>query len=282
MIDGDMIDFAETTPEQRCAMVGYDYGAQHKDVVPSCNFCGCDIQELLATQDRYGYHVRAVKCGQCGLVYLSPRLTAEGYADFYDGPYRMLVSAYHNRTINAETIEEEQKEYARDWCEWARPYMPIHCNKDLLDIGGSTGVVSSEFKGQFGMRCTVVDPSPTELKRAHDRGHDTHCTMAEDMDLVHGDWDVIALFQTIDHLLDPGSVMVGVADAMPSGGVVLVDIVDVERVTIRTGRLESAIKIDHPFYFTARTAELLWHEVGLAVSLRKVVGDHVRYVLKKR
>ena len=194
-----MISLPKTTAEQRCAMVGYDYGAQHKHVVSECNFCGSDLQSVVATQDRYGFQARAVKCGCCGLVYLSPRLTADGYAEFYDGPYRNLCSAYHNRPINAESIEREQELYARDWCEWARPFMPLGRGATLLDIGGSTGVVASEFQHQFGMKCTVVDPSPPELERAQARGHDTFCELAECITLVQGDWDVVGIFQTIDH-----------------------------------------------------------------------------------
>jgi len=137
-----MIAYAKRSPLKRCESVGYDYGAQHKDPVPECNFCGCDVQELVETHDRYGFQARSVKCGQCGLVYLSPRLTVAGYCDFYDQWYRKLVSAYHNRNINAKSIEAEQQHYATEWCNWVEPFMPKRLDTQLLDIGGSTGVVA--------------------------------------------------------------------------------------------------------------------------------------------
>ena len=48
------------------------------------------------------------------LAFLSPRPTAEAYAAFYRAIYRALVSAYHGRRIDADTVQDEQPEYAAE------------------------------------------------------------------------------------------------------------------------------------------------------------------------
>lgn len=275
-----MIAHAERTTVDRCQSVGYDYGAQHKEIVPECNMCGCDRQEPLSTRDRYGFRAITVKCPRCGLVYLSPRLTAAGYCDFYQNWYRKLVSAYHNRRIDAESIEREQQVYAKEWCDWVEPYMPKRLDVEMLDIGGSTGVVASEFCERFGVRCTVVDPSPRELQRAAQRGHTTVCGLAEDMEFSSG-INVVGMFQTIDHLLDPGGVVLMIHECLVPGGLALIDIVDCDLVAMRTGHAVEAIKIDHPFYFTKHTAAMMWGATGFEVLDTQTHGDHIRYILKK-
>ena len=273
-----MIARTNTTPEQRCREVGYNYNAQHKEPVTHCTFCGSSEQRQLATRDRYGFHARSVQCRGCGLVFLSPRLTPDGYEDFYCNWYRKLVSAYHNRRINAETIEAEQLCYAESWCNWAAPY--IEKGGEVLDIGGSTGVIASEFTRRFKTHATIIDPSPDECERAQARGHDTFCGIAEDADMSAGGWSMVTMFQTIDHLLEPGVVLMGAVDALPSGGIMLVDIVDLDRVSERVV-ITGAIKIDHPFYFTRATAEMMWGSLDLVTCRLKIVGDHVRYILRK-
>ena len=93
----------------RIGALGYDYAAQPKAAVATCNLCGTAEFVVLSHMDRYGYPTEAHACGRCGLVFLNPRMTAQAYGRFYDGTYRPLVSAFHGRLINAHTIQAEQR-----------------------------------------------------------------------------------------------------------------------------------------------------------------------------
>jgi hypothetical protein len=94
------------TPERRARIdaLRYDYAAQPRDVLTSCNLCGETAFTVLTHRDRYGYPAEAHACRRCGLVFLNPRMTADAYGRFYDGVYRPLVSAFHGRLIDATTI----------------------------------------------------------------------------------------------------------------------------------------------------------------------------------
>ena len=98
----------------RIDALAYDYEARPKERVSACNLClGRHLVEV-SRLDRYGYPAIFVVCARCGLGFISPRLTAAEYAAFYDGVYRPLVSAYHGRRIDAETVQQEQGEYAEE------------------------------------------------------------------------------------------------------------------------------------------------------------------------
>jgi hypothetical protein len=100
------------TRSERIAALGYDPAAEPAEAVTACNPCGATRLVELARRDRYGYASVLVACARCGLAFLSPRPTAGAYAGFYERTYRPLVSAYHGRRIDAETVQDEQRGYA--------------------------------------------------------------------------------------------------------------------------------------------------------------------------
>ena len=157
--------FKERT--NRINSLGFDFTKQPKEYIDECNLCSNDIFTIISHSDQYGFSAQTVMCNTCGLVMLNPRMTAKAYANFYSNTYRPLVSAYHGRLINEETIQVEQKHYAShlgDILERVINRKKIALN--LLDIGGSTGVVAFYLQERFGCNATVLDPSPAELSNA--------------------------------------------------------------------------------------------------------------------
>ena len=82
----------------------FDYAAEIKETVTSCNLCGSQHFKPYGKRDRYGLPVESVRCEGCSLVFISPRMTADGYRRFYaDGHYRTLLSKFYGRPIVAST-----------------------------------------------------------------------------------------------------------------------------------------------------------------------------------
>ncbi|MDQ3632050.1 MAG: hypothetical protein M3417_12430, partial [Actinomycetota bacterium] len=119
-----MYPVQRSTAAERIAALAYDYGAQAKERLTCCNLCGASAHSVeVARRDRYGYPATLLVCGRCGLGSLSPRLSAAGYAEFYSRVYRPLVSAYHGRRIDAETVQLEQHAYAHDLAAFLAPLL---------------------------------------------------------------------------------------------------------------------------------------------------------------
>ncbi len=264
---------------ERIAALGYRYDEVAKDAEIACNLCGPGSRPVeVARRDRYGYPATLVVCRRCGLAYLSPRLTASGYAEFYAGVYRPLVSAYHGRRIDAQTVQVDQRAYAADLADFLAPRVTEAGT--ILDIGGSTGVVAGVLAARFGARATVLDPSPDELAMARAAGLDTIAGLAEDFDGAGRTWDLILLCQTIDHLLDPAVTLAALRRMTAPGGRAFVDVLDVGFVLRRTARIEGATKIDHPYYLTVATATALFARAGFAVVAERLADDgHHGFVL---
>jgi SAM-dependent methyltransferase len=260
------------TAAQRIAQLDYDPADRPQEAVARCNLCAGEHQIELARRDRYGYAVRSVMCARCGLVFLAPRLTAEQYAVFYDGVYRPLVSAYHGRTIDARTVQTEQADYAAELAAFLAHALPGP-PRDVLDVGGSTGVVAGVLRDAFGAHATVLDPAPTELAVAAARGMETIAGLAEEHDFAQRPFDLVLLCQTVDHLLDVEATLRAIRRALAPGGRAFVDLLDLRFMARRRGSVEGAIKVDHPYYLTFATGRAFFARAGLEPVVERLSGD---------
>lgn len=268
------------TRAERIAALGFDPATQPHEVVAHCNLCGELGRPVeVARRDRYGYATRLLVCARCSLGWLSPRLRADGYAHFYTGVYRPLVSAYHGRRIDAETVQIDQQAYASDLADFLTPLL-VEQPQTILDVGGSTGTVAGVLAPRLGAKATVLDPSPDELAVARAAGMKTVAGLAEDFDPGDRCWDLVLLCQTIDHLLDVRATLTALRAMMAPEGRAFVDVLDVGFMLTKTGSIEGAVKIDHPFYLTGVTANALFAVTGYAVVARRMADDgHLGYLL---
>ncbi len=271
-----------TMTNERIAALGYDYGARAALRPAECNLCGAREHAVeVAERDRYGYPATFVVCRRCGLGYLCPQLSATQYEHFYSEIYRPLVSAYHGRRIDAETVQVEQRDYAAGLANFLLPLLPSP-PRTILDVGGSTGVVASVLAARLNARATVLDPSPDELAVARTTGMETIPGLVEDFDPGERSWDLVLLCQTIDHLLDLRGTLAALRRMTAVGGRVFVDIVDIDVLLDRTGHIERAVKIDHPYYLTRSTAAALFTLTGFTIVAERLTDDgHRGFVLAR-
>jgi SAM-dependent methyltransferase len=263
----------------RIEALEFDPGALSVESVERCNLCGGQRFIQAAVRDRYGYGTTYEVCASCGLGFLSPRLTIDGYGEFYERVYRPLVSAYHGRLIDARTVQVEQAEYGLELAAFLRTALPAPPTT-VLDVGGSTGVVAAMIRDAFGSQPTVLDPSPDELAAAAEQGMETVAGFAETADLSDRRFDLVLLCQTIDHLLDIAGTLRSIRKWVGNEGYVFVDVLDVNFMLHRRGAIEGAVKIDHPYYLTRATALAYFELAGLEPVAERLSEDgHWGFVL---
>ena len=261
--------------KERIDALGYDYSAQPRELLTTCNLCRASRFITITHRDRYGYPAEASACTSCGLVFLNPRMTMPAYGRFYDGIYRPLVSAFHGRLIDAKTIQAEQRDYAIERAAFARPFLEGTGLKTMLDIGGSTGVVAGYFAKGFGLSGTLIDPAPLEVEQAKAFGLETITGLVEEYDFGTRRFDVVLICQTVDHLLDVAGTLARVRQLLTPQGRLFVDIVDFRAAYLRNWSVEDATKIDHPYYLTQETMALYLRRAGFEVLRGDYAADHL-------
>jgi 2-polyprenyl-3-methyl-5-hydroxy-6-metoxy-1,4-benzoquinol methylase len=257
---------------ERIEALGYDYAALAKEPVRGCNLCGSTHLVEAARSDRYGFPAVLRVCAACGLGFLSPRPTADEYARFYESVYRPLVSAFHGHTIDATTVQAEQREYAAGVLDFLRSTLPA-APASVMDVGGSTGVVAGAVRAAFGAEATVLDPAPDELEVAAAAGMETIGGFVEDYEPAGRTWDLVLLCQTADHLLDVRATLAAMRGMLAEGGHAYVDVVDLLWAMRRGGQVEAAVKVDHPHYLSRETALGYFAATGFEVVAERLSGE---------
>lgn len=221
----------------------FDFDAQPKEPeVDACPLCGSALLQRYSSRDRYGFAQPCDRCRDCDLAFLNPRMTREAYTRFYETAYRPLVSAFHGREINAETIQPEQREYAMELAAILEPWTDF--KQTLLDVGGSTGVVAKTLADELAFqRVVILDPCFAELRQAV--GVEKVYGFVENYDPEGRTFDLVTLCQTADHLLDLSGALKKIRGLLAVGGLFWSDIVDFN--------VTHEVKIDHPFNLTEST-----------------------------
>ncbi len=227
------------------APVAYDYAAQPLVPVPTCPVCGHPNRARPA-YDRYGYRVTLSQC-PCGLIYFNPRLTAEGYSQFYREVYRALLADYRGPVADPHDARTRGRLIGQALKTYGAP------GGTVLDVGGGTGQVGIAVAEVLGATVTVLDPNATELAEAAARGCQTVQGCVETLPASAMQYDVIVCTKTADHWWAPMDALRWMRAALAPGGWLWIDIVDA-REWMKQWPL-ATWKIDHPVYWNRRSIE---------------------------
>lgn len=237
------------------------------ETVSHCNICKSTKVVVISDIDRYGIPVRSGMCMNCGLIYLIDRLTRKGYETFYEsGIYRKLISSFRGRSLSIGQIFNEQKKYTKTLIDTLRGFIPQDSRRKLLlDIGGSTGLVSKEFERVYGYTPLLLEPSKTEAEAARNLGIPVEHGYIEDW-YTNKKFDLILLCRTIEHIFNLRSALNNIREMLIPEGFVFCDIADFVYLSTQYGPPEAVTQIDHCYWLSHRYAEKIFELSGFKVE----------------
>lgn len=227
--------------------------------VQSCNLCGhADFVPLLRKE---GFDL--VRCKRCDLVFVANPPEAEELARLYS-----FDAGYHAKlerdSISTEFHRREAELNLRMLQRHARPGR-------LLDIGCSTGLFLAAA-GKAGWQVQGLEYSPDSSRVARDVHELDVKTGALTADIYPPDsFDVVTLWDVIEHLPDPSSTMKLIPRILAPGGLLVLKTPNVDGLYPRLS-LRLARRLDfwghaeppgHLFQFSARTLEKMANQAGL-------------------
>lgn len=222
-----------------------------------CNLCGADDYEVIARKSRFAIPLMTVICRQCGLIYHTPRMTAPGFARFYEYNYRELIG--ENDT--AEQLFGKQKKHGLSILKFIEGY-PIKGN--CLDIGCGPGGQLAVFK-EKGCEVTGIEPAQDHVAWARST-HQLNLIQGlwEEIELKEASFDWIVSTQMLNHLLDPARTMKKIFGLLKPAGLAYIEVMDFVYLT-RSTPLEVATTIDHPYMFYPEIFKALLTKNGFEI-----------------
>ncbi len=239
----------------------------------ACNLCGSrdneilypstlpgdptagDIAHFRCTSSGYGKHHAIVKCQSCGLVYSNPRYEANAilhnYEEVVDDLY---VEEREGRVLtfqrNLRPLEE---------------LMPPPPGRRLLDVGCHIGVFL-EIAQERGWEAWGVEPSRWAAGEARSRGLQVIDGTLDDVHLAGESFDVITMWDVIEHLTDPLRELRESHRLLKKGGLIGIHTMNIESPLARLmGPRWPWLMEMHLYYFSPRTLGEMLRKAGFTV-----------------
>ncbi|MDF1824376.1 MAG: class I SAM-dependent methyltransferase [Verrucomicrobiales bacterium] len=243
--------------------------ASDTEIVPSerpCPITGSHDCEVVATRAREGHALRNVRSLESGLIFVDP-LPVEDLAKYYKEDYR---SEYKN------VIQPKLKHIYRaggvalDRLKHGGGATAITPGMKTLDIGAGGGEWAY-LMSQVGCESRGVEPSNYGSFAKDSYDVDVFLGMYQDAELEKGSFDLVTLFQVLEHLADPVVDIAAMAEYLKVGGRFWIEVPD---ILFGGMRFDHKWHDGHLFGFDALTLEAVAAKAGLKkVSLDVLPGN---------
>lgn len=221
-----------------------------------CNLCGRSETSRLFTFRSF----RVVRCNNCSLVYVNPRLSKKSLSQIYNGEYFDTSSQKFYKNYFEE----------RDWRteEFQKVIQKINTLKSppgkFLDIGCAAGYLLDAAKDAgwkpYGVEISkqASDFAKNKLKL------NVFCGELKDAGFADNFFDVVTMVDTIEHMTDPKSELREVSRILKKGGLLLVDTPNISSLGFKIFQKGWRFMVPevHLWYFSPKTLRSMLEEQG--------------------
>lgn len=247
----------------------------------SCNLCGShkSTQHLVRADLNIGLEgrFRLVECEECGLVYQRPRPTIGEFGSLYPPGYDQYPP---NET---STIGRFEKNYGLD--KRIRLIQQYVEHGKLLDVGCATGSFLARAR-ELDWDVAGIEPSPAASEYARGtRKLDVHTGTLDSFPFPTEKYDVITMWNVIEHIPNPGQALKKTAELLKPEGLLVI-------TTPRLGSWEHRVFGEawigyelprHFFVFSSETLSRLLNQSGFFIhAVRCAFGTHAAAVSSLR
>lgn len=169
---------------------------------------------------------RLVPHAEYGFLQIKPTPTPQEISQFYADEF---YAAYPNFNDSALDVQVRDKSWLNERrseiCTSIQEFMGSDFSgKKILDIGCGWGEALLYFREQ-GMICYGFDPAPEAVAYAQSRGLNVVVAGMEKMAVFPQSYEVVTLFNVLEHLADPVVVLQEIRDSvLATGGILVIDV----------------------------------------------------------
>jgi len=232
-------------------------------VAVACPACGADGAEPAFDKDGFSY----LTCDTCETLYLSPRPTPELLHQYYANS--------ENYRFWAENIFPASEDARRDriFRPRVKRLLELCARHDttmdvLVEVGAGFGTFCQEVQRSAAFRQVIaVEPTPELAARCREREITVINKPIETVqDGELSEVDVIASFETIEHLFNPGDFLHACARRLRPGGLLVLTCPNGQGFDVLVlGERSDTVDAEHLNYFNPRSLRRLVTAAGLDV-----------------
>jgi len=168
------------------------------------------------------YEFTVSECLDCGLMYTSTRPEPEVlYRDFYPDNY-LCYGIEHKKGIARFIDSMRMEKQAKERANLIKKFIPGQ-NVKLLEVGSATGEFLKFAHENYGWEADGVEPNE---KLAAQSGA-INATL-EEARLKEDYYDVVCLFNVLEHLWNPREALVKLNKTLKKGGIIVAEVPDID------------------------------------------------------
>jgi SAM-dependent methyltransferase len=257
------------------------------DLVPvRCCICETNHEAPLAIGEDFEYRTSpdtflAVRCADCGLVYLNPRPAVSELDRIYPPDYHAYQFSEASFGFVYKVRRQLEAKRLLACCKG------LGADARILDVGAGDGFhlgLLQEF-GHRRWQLEGVEPSARAVAAGRHKGLNIYQGTVEQLDLPLASYDIAFMIATIEHVADPVGVMLAVRALLKPGGKLII-------VTDNTDTLDFRMFSDrhwggyhfprHWNLFNPSTMRTLAAKTGLEVAQLTTIVSPVNWVYSIR
>lgn len=237
-----------------------------------CPITGDREAIVVAEQDRHGKPLRNVMSAASGLIYVDPQ-PVQDLAAFYRDDYRV---AYKQTFVPKAKHIHRAGNVALD--RLAHSQKAPRAGMRTLDIGAGGGEWVYLLQ-RLGCEASGIEPNTGYGSFAKDQyGVEVFLGMYQEARLAEGSFDLLSLFQVLEHLADPVQDLVNLSRFLKPGGQFLIEVPDI---------LYGGMRFDHKWHeghlygFDRHTLEAVAARAGLRARSIEVLPGNLFGIFEK-
>ena len=205
---------------ERLRKEDYIHGGTQKDFyseseIETCNCPLCEKDDFVKIDTDRGLTI--VKCNNCGLIYVNPRVKSANENYFGDNTVyfeeaRLIFKGKkpHHRDVNYEFELKKIKK--------------IKKTGKLLDIGTNMGFFLRKAR-DFGFDCEGVEPSPSLSQIARENWKlNIHTDFLENLELTKKSYDIITMIDVFEHITNPKALLEKCKELLKPDGILVIKV----------------------------------------------------------
>jgi 2-polyprenyl-3-methyl-5-hydroxy-6-metoxy-1,4-benzoquinol methylase len=241
-----------------------------------CNICNSGHIEHFLKKDEW----EIVRCKECGLVFLENIPSDEKLKIIYDDSF--FKDGQKSPLDGSNIISNPTYFNAKKRIDKIK--QTGYVNGELLDIGCATGIFMKAASSSYN--CTGLDVSDVATQFAvKEMGLNAKCGTIFDHDYEKQSFDIITMWDVIEHVRDPDKYIEKINQIMKPGGLLVLSTGNIDSLMFKIQKKNWHLLIPpfHLYYFNKHNITKLLEKHGFEVKSLKLDGQYtnVGYIASK-
>jgi SAM-dependent methyltransferase len=240
--------------------------------VRRCPVCASTEHELLYEQRFEAFAAGSitdaydvVACHDCGMCFASGLPDLERFSDYYgqSSKYDLTAEGAELLSFDVERHRSEAEFIAANVADHSGPF---------LDIGTATGGLLVALRDMGFTSVHGVEPSHEAARKAREiHGLDVIAGDVRAAGSLSADFAVVSLVAVLEHLVDPATALLEIAEHLRADGGLYLLVPDASRFSHDVSAPFQEFSVEHINFFTSASLKNLLASVGLRVTAERAI-----------